>query len=116
MPAAPGANGRGSRSEPPTAFGGRVPIADNSVWQRTERLPPAIEADWLSALTANQIATCAVVKLEVLYSARSAAEFEELQEELDALRDSPINRSVCRSALWAIREIKQSSEPRRIAA
>jgi predicted nucleic acid-binding protein len=51
----------------------------------------------------------------VLYSARSAQEFDDLQEELDALRDLPINRSVCQTALWAVREIKHSTSPCRIS-
>ncbi len=115
MHAALGASSEPNGDQDLGAFGGRVLIADNSVWQRTHRLPAGLREEWLSALRGDQIATVAVVKLEVLYSARSAVEFDQLQEELDALRDVPINQGVGRTALFAIREIAHSAQPCRIS-
>jgi predicted nucleic acid-binding protein len=115
MPAEPGISHGANSDPPPPPFGGSVLIADNSAWQRADRLPAHIKPAWLAALIGHQIATSAIVNLEVLYSARSAAEFDELEEELDALRDVPITRSVCRTALWAIREINHSRRPCRIS-
>ena len=85
------------------AFGGGVLIADTSVWQRTNH--PALREQWGNALRAGTIATCSIVTLEVLYSARDAHEFREIEADHATLRDVPVTVSVQRAAIGALRTL-----------
>ncbi len=62
-------------------------LADTSAWHRATR--PEVMAAWEARLAADAIATCAYVRLEILYSARSAKDYDRLSEELLALRQLP---------------------------
>ena len=53
----------------------------------------------------GQIATCPIVNLELLYSARNADVFDELAAMLAQLRDIPLTRAATNSALRAQREL-----------
>ena len=66
-------------------------IADKSVWDRAGL--PQIRPLWEQALRADQIVTCAISRLELLYSARGGDEFASWEADLAALRDIPITRS-----------------------
>ena len=85
------------------AFGGGVFIADKSVWTRAGH--PRLLAEWATALRGGQIATCSIVKLELLYSARDAQGLASLERDLSALRDVPVTASVHREAVRAMREL-----------
>lgn len=54
-------------------WNGELFIADKSVWNRASL--PQVRPLWVQALRADQIATCAIRLLELLYSARGAEEF-----------------------------------------
>lgn len=72
-------------------------LADKSVLARAGL--PAVD-DRLRPLVANgRIATCAVVDLEVLYSARSAREYDEVLAERHSLEDAPITPEVTALAI-----------------
>jgi predicted nucleic acid-binding protein len=58
-------------------------LADTSAWHRSGH--PAVFDEWSRLLDRDEIATTAPVRLEVLYSARSAQHYLRLSEELDAL-------------------------------
>lgn len=58
-------------------------LADTSAWHRSAH--PAVTEHWSRLLDADEIATTAPVRLEVLFSARSATDYRALREELDAL-------------------------------
>ena len=62
-------------------------LADTSAWHRATH--PGVAAAWEARLAADAIATCADVRLEILYSARSAKDYDRLKEELLALRQLP---------------------------
>ncbi len=67
-------------------------LADKSVLARAG--VPAVD-DRLRPLVSNGlIATCAVVDLEVLYSARSAREYDEVLAERHSFEDAPITPEV----------------------
>lgn len=83
--------------------GSGIFVADKSAWERV--VHPSIRDDWRRALLAGRIATCAVVKMELLYSTRDSAAFDRLEEDLGALRDVPIGRSVTQTAIVAMREL-----------
>jgi predicted nucleic acid-binding protein len=96
-------------AEPAAAYGGRVFIADASAWQRASH--PAVRAEWARALRRQQIATCPIVKLDLLYSAASGRDYDRLDRFLGALRDIPITRSVTNAALSAQRRLAQRRPP-----
>ena len=83
--------------------GDHVLIADTSAWTRSER--EAVAARWQTALTSGQIATCPIVKMELLYSARDAAELAQKERSLSMLYDVPINKPVTDAAIVALREL-----------
>lgn len=47
-----------------------------------------------------QIATCDMVRLELLHNARAPSEFNALAADLNRLPDCPIEKSAWRRALW----------------
>lgn len=61
-------------------------------WWRTARL-------FDEAVIAGEVATCDMVRLELLYSTRNATEFTSRRSELDALPDCPIRTGQWRRAL-----------------
>ncbi len=72
-------------------------LADKSVLARAG--VPAVD-DRLRPLVSNgRIATCAVVDLEVLYSARSSREYDEVLAERHSLEDAPITPEVTALAI-----------------
>lgn len=75
-----------------------VEIADTSAWIASSRKPKLREA-FDDALSANEIATCDVVKPELLYGARSAEEFSAVRTRLELLRQCPIGPDEWQRAL-----------------
>jgi predicted nucleic acid-binding protein len=84
-------------------FGGKVLIADTSTWARASH--PLIRDLWAAALRGRQIATCSIVTLELLYSARDAQEFATAEAEQALLRDVPVATSAQRAAIGALRDL-----------
>ena len=56
-------------------------LADTSAWHWSGRVADR----WSALLEADQIATCAPVALELLFSARSPSDHDDLAENLDGL-------------------------------
>ncbi len=84
-------------------FGGKVLIADTSVRARASH--PLVRDLWAAALRGRQIATCSIVTLELLYSARDAREFTTIEAEQALLRDVPVAASAQRAAIGALRDL-----------
>lgn len=74
-------------------------LADTSAWIWTRTIGGELRAAFDEAVIAGEIATCAIVKLELLYSARNPAEFTSLRTDLDALPDCPIGTEQMHRAL-----------------
>lgn len=76
-------------------------LADTSawVWSRKAALPE-LRHEFDTALVDGELATCDMVRLELLYSARNANEFAELRDELAAVPDYPIGKPEWERALW----------------
>ena len=72
-------------------------LADTSAWHRSSH--PGVAAWWEQRLTADSLATCAQVRLEILYSARSAEDYEDLATELSALHQLPCGAAQLERAL-----------------
>ncbi len=87
--------------EPP--FGGKVLIADTSAWARASH--PLVRGLWAAALRGRQIASCSIVTLELLYSARDAQDLTTVEAEQALLRDVPVTTSAQRAAIGALRDL-----------
>jgi predicted nucleic acid-binding protein len=69
-------------------------LADTSAWVWSRRQAyPQLRHAFDTALVDGKLATCDMVRLELLYSARRPDEFEEIREELAALPDCPIGKA-----------------------
>jgi predicted nucleic acid-binding protein len=80
-------------------------LADKSAW---ERASDARARDrWTDALLSGRIVTSLPVRFELLFSARDAASFRELEARLGALRDLPVTATVQRAAMAAMRELAE---------
>jgi predicted nucleic acid-binding protein len=53
-------------------------LADSSLWGWRHRFDANLHDAWVSALQRRAVATCDQVRLELLYSARNAVEFTQL--------------------------------------
>jgi hypothetical protein len=84
-------------------FGGKVLIADTSAWARASH--PLFRDLWAAALRGRQIATCSIVTLELLYSARDVRELTIVEAEQALLRDVPVAASAQRAAIRALRDL-----------
>ena len=87
------------------AFGGATYVADTSARSRSHH--PGVRDQWASALRAQQIVTCSITTLELLFATRDADEFGELEADEATLRDIPITVSVQRAAITALRDLSR---------
>ncbi len=78
-------------------------VADTSAWARASA--PDVAARWAEAARAGDLVACPVVTLELLFSARDAADVERLAAALAALKQAPVTRSVTDAAIAAVREL-----------
>jgi predicted nucleic acid-binding protein len=67
-----------------------VELADTSAWVWTRAVGGELRTSFDENVVEGQIATCEMVRLELLYSARNATEFTSLRIELDALPNCEI--------------------------
>ena len=59
-------------------------LADTSAWTNRHK-DPAVDQDFEERILADEIATCPMVVMELLWTARSQQDFEDLRRDLDAL-------------------------------
>jgi predicted nucleic acid-binding protein len=60
----------------------------------------------------DELCLCAITRLELLYSARSPADFQQLETDLDGFRDLRMNAETFDLALGAQRELAARSRHR----
>ncbi len=72
-------------------------LADTSAWHRSAHSEVA-EA-WARRLSDDTLATCSPVRLEILYSARSAEDYDRIATELAALHQLPCGETQLERAL-----------------
>jgi predicted nucleic acid-binding protein len=83
-------------------------LADTSAWIWSRRSAfPQLRAEFDAALVDGEIATCDMVRLELLYSARNAQDFAAIRDELSALPDCPIGSNQWQRALWVYEQLSQ---------
>jgi len=76
-------------------------LADKSAWVRVA----SYRDDWLAALDEERIVICAMTHLELLYSARTRIDLEQLDAALSDLRDIPMTRGTLASAKRAMLDL-----------
>ncbi len=69
------------------------------MWSRRAAYPE-LRGTFDTALVDGELATCDMVRLELLSSARSPQDFAEIREELAVLPDCPIGKEQWGRALW----------------
>jgi predicted nucleic acid-binding protein len=72
-------------------------LADTSAWHRSR--DSSVAETWVTRLAADSIATCAQVRLEILFSAQSSKDYEALAAELLSLHQFPCGESEFERAL-----------------
>jgi predicted nucleic acid-binding protein len=81
-------------------------LADTSAWSWSRRRAyPELRYAFDAALVDGELATCDMVRLELLHSARSATDFAEIREELAALPDCPIDKEQWKRALQVYEQL-----------
>jgi predicted nucleic acid-binding protein len=70
-----------------------VQLADTSAWVWSRAVGGQLRAHFDHALVDGTVVTCAMVRVELLYSARNTHEFVDLRAELSALSDLPIDQA-----------------------
>lgn len=81
---------------------GRLLLADKSALERAT--PEALEL--------GELCTCAVVRVEMLYSARSARDYRHIEEYLDTFRDLRMDAETFATALTAHKELGEQGRHR----
>jgi predicted nucleic acid-binding protein len=83
---------------------GGLLVFDTSAWnrQRSRR----VLARWRATAQSGLLASCPVVALELLASARNEEAFVDLDHTLGALPQAPVTRRACEAALGASRELR----------
>ena len=74
-------------------------LADTSAWVWTRAIGGQLRGQFDEEVFAGEIAACAMVKLELLYSARNHDDFVRLNGELHVLPQRPLDASVWDRAL-----------------
>ena len=74
-----------------------IELADTSAWTNQLKDPDA-STEFRRRVRFREIATCDIVKLELLYSAQDARDFRERRQDLEALTSFPIDQRVWRRA------------------
>jgi hypothetical protein len=62
-------------------------LVDTSAWHRSGHA--LVAESWADHLVADDLAICPQVRLEILYSARNAVDYDDIYSELDGLHQIP---------------------------
>jgi predicted nucleic acid-binding protein len=82
--------------------GGAPFVADTSAWWRVLALPSELGSMLQQAVRDDRLWITPIVRMEILYSARTSVEYLALEAELDALRILRNDRAVANTAMSAL--------------
>jgi hypothetical protein len=85
-------------------------VADTSAWWRALTLPQALGDLLQEAIREDRMLITPIVRMEILYSARTSVEYVALEAELDALRILRNDRAIADAAAGAVRELAERSD------
>lgn len=87
--------------------GERAVLVDTSAWMLARRVPQAREL-LLAAIERGDVAWCWPVRYELTVDARGPEGIETIDRTLEGLREIPVDRSVQRGVLSAMRELARN--------
>jgi predicted nucleic acid-binding protein len=90
--------------------GGASFVIDTSAWWRIEVLPVELLRPLRRATMEDRMLITPVVRMQILYSARSSAEYVAYDAELSALRMLRNDRAVADAAMSALSELASRSD------
>jgi predicted nucleic acid-binding protein len=79
-------------------------LADTSAWTNRHK-DPAVDRDLEERILADEIVTCPMVVMELLWTTQSQQEFEDLRRDLDALAKVPSDQDSWDRAMDVWREL-----------
>jgi predicted nucleic acid-binding protein len=82
-----------------------VELADTSAWSWTRVVAGELRREFDETVVEGDVATCDMVRLELLHSAQNASEFRALRQDLEALPDCPIGEEQWERALEVYEEL-----------
>jgi predicted nucleic acid-binding protein len=85
-------------------------VSDTSAWWRVPSLPGDLGASLRDAVLDDRLWITPIVRMEILYSARTTREYVEVERELDALRILRNDRAVADAAMRALAELAERSD------
>ena len=85
-------------------------VADTSAWWRIAGLPDDLGSLVDAAILGDRLWLTPIVRMEILYSARTSSEYAELESELDALRILRNDRAVADAAMAALGELAERGD------
>jgi hypothetical protein len=85
-------------------------VVDTSAWARQRH--PNVAPRFRETAHADLLVGCPVVTLELLTTAKDAAEHGRLADALSSLRQAPITQGVCAAAISASSELASANHPR----
>jgi predicted nucleic acid-binding protein len=88
-------------------------LADTSAWTNRHK-DPAVDRDFEERLLADEIATCPIVVMELLWTTQSQREFEDLRRDLDVLAKVPNNQDSWDRAMDVWRELVIQGRQRQV--
>jgi predicted nucleic acid-binding protein len=88
-------------------------LADTSAWTNRHK-DPAFDRDFEERILADEIATCPMVVMELLWTTQSQREFEDLRRDLDALAKVPNDQGSWDRAMDIWRELVSQGRHRQV--
>jgi len=85
-------------------------VADTSAWWRASTLPRELADRLTKAVREDRLWITPIVRMEILYSARTSSEYLALELELDALRILRNDRAVADAAMSALAVLAAHSD------
>ena len=86
-------------------------LADTSAWTNRHK-DPGVEADFDARILADEIATCPQVVMELLWTAQTPRDFDELRVDLAALRQLAIDSATWERAVDVWQALVQAGQHR----
>jgi predicted nucleic acid-binding protein len=88
-------------------------LADTSAWTNKHK-DPAVDRDFEERILADEVATCPMVVMELLWTTQSQQEFADLRRDLDALAKVPHDQDSWDRAMDVWRELVVQGRHRQV--
>jgi predicted nucleic acid-binding protein len=88
-------------------------LADTSAWTNKHK-SQAVDEDFQTRVLADEIATCPMVVMELLWTTQTRSEFEELRLDLGVLHQLPIDQQTWDRAIEVWHELVVAHQHREV--